>query len=280
MNKFFEINDNFENIIKSTLNTDILSINRISNGWTNFVFLVTTCNGEEFYFRFPRNDFFSDALVLEVKYTNFVKNKISFKTTNLNLHYNQNRPFSMHKLIKGNNLYDVLDLIPNNKKKKLCDDICKFIKELQPINFSKLNNIPRLSDFLHNLALISQIDGKYDFAKHDELVKKENSLPLVLNHGDLNPGNILINSNFEVEAILDFAFCSMSSNDNDLARIIGRMPNEYKSLLINSYEKYFDTKLDILSLDKLILMWNYIDNNYINYMKFNCPDVNLEKILN
>ena len=280
MNKFFDITDNFEDIIKEILGTNLVSVTRISNGWTNFVFLATDFNNNSFYFRFPRNDFFSDALVCEVEYTNFVKNKISFKTTNLQLKYHRNRPFSVHKLIVGKNLYDVLDSIPNDKKQNLCDDICKFIKELQNIDYTELKQIPRLSLFLHNLAIISQINENYDFSKHNELIKKENNYSLVLNHGDLNPGNILINSNFEIEAVLDFAFCSISSYDNDLARIIGRMPNEYKDLLINSFEKIFDTKLNIDSLNNLISMWNYIDNNYINYMKVNCPDVNLDNILN
>lgn len=274
MNKYFNVNDDFEKIIKHKLNKNFTTIERISNGWTNFVFKATTNENESFFFRFPRNDFFSDALVKEVNYTNFVKDKISFKTTDLELKYDNGRPFSVHKQINGKNLYDVLDVLTLDKKKKLCDDICKFIFELQSINYLECQYISKLSTFLIDLAHISKIDNKiYDFTVHNELILKENTEKLVLNHGDLNPGNILINSNLEIEAILDFAFCSVSSNIDDLSRIIGRLPDEFKPLLIESFEKIFNDKVDNISLNKHIKMWNYVDQNYIDYMKVTCPDV-------
>ena len=67
MEKFFTINDDFENIIKQTIAKQITDIKKIVNGWTNFVFQVEDIDNDTYFFRFPRNDIFSDALVKERK---------------------------------------------------------------------------------------------------------------------------------------------------------------------------------------------------------------------
>lgn len=276
MKKFFETTDNFEQIIKNNFN-DVIKIEKVLNGWTNFVFIIELKSKDKYFFRFPRNDFFSDAIVSEVKFNNFVKGKISFKTTDLKLMYDNNRPYSVHKIIKGKNLYEVLDFMPQDKKVSLCNSICLFIKELQAIDYTECKDIQLLSEFLYNLAIISRHNNVYDFSVHNVLIEKEKNEFLVLNHGDLNPGNILINDNYEIEAILDFAFCTKSCDLEDLSRIIGRMPKEYKNMLINSYENIFNKKVNIQELESLIKMWNYVDKNYIDYMKVFCPDVALPK---
>lgn len=272
MDNFFLVTDDFDTIIKRCFSDEVKKIDRVLNGWTNFVFKVTLISNEEYYFRFPRNKFFSKALLSEVKYTNYIKDKITYKTADLELKYDNSRPFTMHKVISGKNLYQVLDILPKEKIKPLCDDICKFIMELQMIDIKLVEELRSLSDFLKELADISHTDYDYDFSMHDTLIKEE-SYKAVLNHGDLNPGNIIVDENFKVKAILDFAFCTKSSQTEDLSRIIGRLPDEYYEIMVNSYENIFKIKIDKNTLDNLIKMWRYVDNNYVNYMKKNCPDV-------
>ena len=237
MEKFFTVKDNFKDIIKDNLNCDHFKIEKISNGWTNFVYSATKDDGTKYFFRFPRNNFFSDALVKEVRYTSFVKDKISFGTANLFLGYSNGRPYSFHRCIEGKNLYDVLDNIPENKIDKLCDDICKLIFEIQSIDMSPCEDLILLSDFLNNLADISAEKGCYDYSVHNELIREEKTENLVLNHGDLNPGNIILDKDFNMVAVLDFAFITKSSKFDDISRIIGRLPERFKQKLIVSFEK-------------------------------------------
>ena len=58
--KYFTVNDDFKTIIEKEVG-EVKSIHQISTGWTNFVYDVKTSNNE-YIFRFPRNDFFSDVL--------------------------------------------------------------------------------------------------------------------------------------------------------------------------------------------------------------------------
>ena len=204
MNSFFTLNDNFEMIINKNLNK-VLNIEQIKTGWTNFVFTAKKNDGNVFFFRFPRNDFFARKIVKEVKFNNFIKDKISIKTTNLQLFYDNNRPYSVHKQINGKNLYEVYDKMTEKQKQQLADDISLFLLELQSINCKNIDFIETLSSFLYELAEISKIEGcEYNFNNHCELINKEKFEPMVLNHGDLNPGNILMNNDYKIEAIIDF----------------------------------------------------------------------------
>mgnify|MGYP003295185771 CR=1 FL=1 len=65
---------------------------------------------------------------------------------------------------------------------------------------------------------------------------------LTLSHADLNPGNILLDENHNVCGILDFAFVSYTSDLNDMARLIGRLPSDYYDIMLEEYNKRFKLK--------------------------------------
>ena len=263
---YFEITDNFEKII-STKVKNIYEINQIKNGWTNFVFEVRT-NKKIYIFRFPRNSFFSDALIKECEFSKFIYNKTSFITNKLKLCYFEGKPFSIHTKIDGEMLSSVYKNFNKQEKTQLAQDISKFISEIQNIKCNL--KLDTTSNFLDKLSFVSDLD--YDLNKHKFLKKLEQNNNLTLCHGDLNPGNIIVKNN-KMIGVLDFAFVSFSSNLLDLSRIVGRMPSDFKSIIFHEVNVNF--KEDDIA--KLIQMWDYVEKKYVEYIKLNHKDIILPK---
>lgn len=269
---FYTVNDNFKSIIEAKVGK-IESIHQISTGWTNFVYDVKTQNNDEYIFRFPRNDFFSSVLVKEVAFSKFIKEKIKTPTSNIELGYNNGRPFTMHKKIAGKSLTSVYATLSKVDKIKIADQVSDFIYELQQVSLDGIPiELPTTSQFLADL---SHVDNEYyDFTKHDNLVKLESN-DLVLNHADLNPGNILVDENNNVCAIIDFAFVSKSSNLNDVSRLIGRLPQDFHEIMLNSYNKRFNKNICMDEVKSIISVWDYVEEHYINYMRVNQPEIDI-----
>lgn len=273
MQKYFTVNDNFEKIIRENL-FDVEKIVPILNGWTNFVFEVETTSKTTYIFRFPRNDFFSLALDKEIEFSKFINDKISYKTVQLEKFYNKNRLFSRHKKLDGIMLSKVYEKMSLKSKQNLAKDLALFMKELQSIDYSNLN-LEKCSKFLDDLSEVTKTE--YDLSKHDYLKKLESEL--VLCHGDLNPGNILMDNKFNVVAILDFAFVSVSSPINDLSRIIGRLPGDFEEIMLNQFNKTFNTNITSFEINNLIKMWDYVEEKYIDYIKIYHKDIVLPTLV-
>ena len=106
---FFTEREDLESIIKEELkDKNIINIDKISTGWTNIVLNVKTDNGEEYIFRFPRNDFFASKIEKDVLANNFLKDKLNLKTVDMKLSCNKNRPFSVHKKSGYNHIWHEL----------------------------------------------------------------------------------------------------------------------------------------------------------------------------
>lgn len=268
---YFSLDEDFEKIIKNALpNKNITSINPISTGWTNIVFEVCADN-EKYFFRFPRDDFWIRTIVKDFEFAKFINNKTDFKTVELELLYDNNRPFSMHKKIEGTVLADKINDLSNEEVKTISEDIAKFMFQLHNIEFDsseifETDNIGlKLTDFLDELLNV-HVDSKDKvFWKHDEFGKKDHNC---LVHGDLNSSNILLDENNHISAVIDFGFGGFGNKYFDIARILSRKyPDGFKDEIIKSYEKFSNTKLDYPVLDNEIDIWTNIDNAYINYMR-------------
>lgn len=267
MQKYFTIDCDFEKIIKSKFK-NVSHITQIKSGWTNFVFDVKS-NNNSYIFRFPRNEFFSDALIKEIDFSNFIKDKISFKTNKLQLCESENRAYSLHKKINGRALSEVMNDMSANEIERFSKQICNFILQLQKIDVST-QNLGTCSSFLDNLSRVSE--SEYDLSKHDILRELE-SQKLVLNHGDLNPGNIIVDEDYNIVAILDYAFVSMSCEINDLIRLVGRLPKKFHNILISQFENMSKIKIDKSHEEKLTSMWNYVEEKYVEYIKKHHKDI-------
>lgn len=268
---FFTTKDDFKAIIEKNVGT-IESMKQISTGWTNFVYDVKTFD-KSYIFRFPRNTFFAGVLKKEVAFSKFVKDKIKTQISHIELGDDKGRPFTMHQKIKGRSLTEAYSELSEGDKERIAKQVAEFIFELQNVSLSGFSlKLPTTSQFLEEL---SHVDNEYyDFSKHDNLVSLE-SEERVLNHADLNPGNILVDENNNVCAVLDFAFVSESSKINDVSRLIGRLPEDFHETMLRAYNEKFNAKVTMEEIKKLIFVWNYVEEHYINYMRVNQPEIDI-----
>ncbi|MBR3324486.1 MAG: aminoglycoside phosphotransferase family protein [Clostridia bacterium] len=275
MQNYFLINEDFNKIIKSTLRTKTSSnvINKlspISTGWTNIVYKVETDNGN-YYFRFPRDIFWEKTIVKDFQFAQYIKGKTSFTTVDLQLDYDNNRPFSFHKEIPGTPLAEKMNNLTTTEILKISKQIAQFMFELHNINFENdniftIDNIGlNLNDFITELLdeHVSNVDKV--FWKSNNFTMSPNDYCLV--HGDLNSSNIILDDNNNISAIIDFGFGGYGNKYFDISRIIGRCPDSFKNNIVKSYEDLQNSKININKLDKNINIWSNIDQSYINYMR-------------
>lgn len=271
MNKnFFELNEDYEKIISNTLkDKKINSFNQISTGWTNIVYEVSTNEGN-YFFRFPRDEFWSRTIVKDCAMAKYIYGKTDFNTVNPSLYYNNSRPYSVHNKIEGTVLADKMNSLSQNEVDNISSDIAKFMYQLHNINL-KENKIEqqtgsnlKLVDFLDELLTLHVSKEDMSFWDVEKFSKKENNC---LVHGDLNSSNILLDENNNVSAFIDFGFAGYGNKYFDISRIIGRCPENFKNSIVQNYENYSNKKLDKTILDSEIDIWSKIDNSYINYMR-------------
>lgn len=267
---YFKVDEDFETIIKKCLkNAKIKNMKLITTGWTNIVYEVET-DSENYFFRFPRDEFWSRTIVKDCEFSQYIYKKTDFDTSKLELQYDNGRPFSMHKKIQGTPLADKLEFLSNEELKNVSDDIAKFMYELHSLKFQKddifsINNIGlNLREFLDELLIkhVSKEDRK--FWRFSDTISNTQCLV----HGDLNLSNILLDENNKVTAIIDFGFSGFGNEYDDISRILSRKcPKAFKEFIMKSYEKYSQTKVDENLLDNKITEWANIDQGYINYMR-------------
>ncbi len=268
-NTYFNLNDNFEEIIKDALkDKQIHNLKQIPTGWTNIVYEVETDEGN-FFFRFPRDEFWSRTIVKDYEFSKYIHQKTDFNTVKLELFYDNGRPFSVHKKIPGTPLAENMNSLSSSEIKDVSNDISKFMFQLHCLNYNKNNiftidNIGlELPEFLDELLNVHVAKSDMKFWNPSSLSSNEDCLV----HGDLNSSNILLDENNHVTAIIDFGFGGFGNKYNDIGRIIGRCPSSFKDEIIKSYEAYSNEKLDNKFLDSNIDIWTNIDNSYINYMR-------------
>ena len=273
--KVFKLEENYGGIIENTLQNKF-KINKvydkkfISTGWTNIVYEVEADNGN-YFFRFPRDDFWKRTIVKDCQFADYINNKTSFKTVELNLCEDNNREFSVHRKIEGVPLADKMDNMSAEDVSKVSKQIAKFMYELHNIKFDikdifKVDNIAvNLNDFIQELLDLHVSVEDKDFWKQNNFKMENKEYCLV--HGDLNSSNILLDDDNNITAIIDFGFAGLGNKYFDIARIIGRCPEKFKDEIVNSYQKLENSQLDMDYLNKNIYIWKKIDSGYINYME-------------
>ena len=270
MSNFFTTADPLDEIIAKALPGErIIATRHIITGWTNIVIEVTTDKGS-YFFRFPRNPFWSKMIVKDAAVCNFVDGKTSYYTPQMKLCYDDNdRPFSVHQKIEGYTLGDRIYHLSHTALTGVAYDVAKFIKELSNID---LRSAPRevkypLSKFLHELDYKhygKHIDADHNYIKETEQKK--------LVHGDLNLGNILLDDNDKVIGIIDFCFAGTGNPNMDVARMVSRpAPKEFEQTFLT----LFDNPAEI---ERMKIAWHHIDNGYAEHIRNNFPEINLNQL--
>ena len=270
MNKFFTTEDPLDEIIAETFpDKQILKTQYILTGWTNIVIEVTTDKGA-YFFRFPRNPFWSRMIIKDAAVCNFVDGKTSYYTPQMKLHYDASgRPFSVHEKIEGYTLGDRVYHLSHTALLGVAYDAAKFIKELSGID---LRNAPDkvkypLSKFLHELDY-EHYDKHID--KDHAYIKETETNNLV--HGDLNLGNILLDKNDKMIGVIDFCFAGTGNPNMDVARMVSRpAPKEFEEAFLT----YFDDTDEILRMREA---WKHIDNGYAEHIRTHFPEINLNQL--
>ena len=239
-------------------------------GWTNIVIEVTTDDGA-YFFRFPRNPFWSKMIVKDAKVCNFVDGKTSFYTPQMTLYYDEKkRPYSVHRKINGYTLGDRIYHLSHTALTGVAYDVAKFIKELSGVD---LSNAPEevkypLSEFLHELDY-EHYDKHID--EDHEYIKETDGKSLV--HGDLNLGNILLDENDHVIGVIDFCFAGTGNPNMDVARIVSRpAPKEFEEAFLSQFSE------DSEEIERMKIAWNHIDNGYAEHIRTHFPEINLNQL--
>ena len=267
---YFKIDEDFEQIVRNSLKgKEIKQMNLITTGWTNIVYEVETNEGN-YFFRFPRDEFWSRTIVKDSEFAQYIYQKTNFNTCKLELQRDAGRPFSIHKKIEGTPLADKIEQLSEEEISKVSEDIAKFMAELHGLNFQQekifsINNIGlNLSEFLNELLTKHVSKEDRAFWKFSDTINKQECLV----HGDLNLSNVLLDEKNRVAAVIDFGFAGYGNIYDDVARILSRnCPKNFKQEIIKNYEKYAQIKLDEKELDRKITEWINIDQGYINYMR-------------
>ncbi|MBQ2659651.1 aminoglycoside phosphotransferase family protein [Candidatus Saccharibacteria bacterium] len=270
MADFFTTKDPLDQIIQKTFpEKKILDTKHILTGWTNIVIEVKTNQGS-YFFRFPRNPFWSKMIVKDAAVCNFVDGKTSFYTPQMQLHYDEkHRPFSVHQKIEGYTLGDRIYHLSHTALTGAAYDVAKFIKELSGID---LRNAPDkvkypLSKFLHELDY-EHYDHHID-ADH-AYIKKTEEKKLV--HGDLNLGNILLDKDDKVIGVIDFCFAGLGNPQMDTARMLSRpVPKEFEDSFLAEFT-------DTSKVPRMKAAWQHIDAGYANHIRTHFPEITLPEL--
>ena len=273
----FSPNEDFKAIISRALSCAVKSIKPIATGWTNIVIEATTPDGEEYFFRFPRSEFWSKILLKDVRFARFVKGKTSFETPDIVLCYDEGRPFSRHKKIRGWCFAERLGHLSREAIATAAAGMAKFVREIGMLDIKELTEkepefaLMTCAEFASNLADLHFEDKTYRerFPIFQPASKQEEKLC----HGDFGVRNVLVDDRGNVVGVIDFAFATTGDNKYvDLARVIGQSPPELEPVLVEAFEKEMG-KLDRDRLYKSVDTWRYIDSQYINFMRKHQPEI-------
>lgn len=270
---FFTSDDDFEAIIRSTIRESksiIDNLTPIPTGWTNFVYSANI-NHEQFFFRFPRDDFWSRTIIKDCEFAHYISGRTTFTTPKLTLNYDANgRPFSAHKGLPGQTLADQIGTLPNSTLREIGAEIAEFMFQLHTLTFDQnaifsTNNIgTSCVDFLDELLRLHIEPANRQFWNYDQLSKTANNC---LVHGDLNLSNVLLDEDNHVTAIIDFGFSGFGNCYHDVARILSRTcPNSFKDGVIERYNTLAAKPLNLQTISATTRLWQQIDQAYIDYM--------------
>ena len=214
-------------------------------------------------------------MVKDCQFCHFLKGKVNTPIPEMNLKMHKNRPFSVHKKIRGNSLTSQLDKLSPSEQSSIIEDLSQFLIELHSLSATTMPADIResLSDFLAGLSSVHK--GNYDLSKHASLrLMEEQALAPSIIHGDFNPGNVLVEEG-HVSGIIDFSFASVSDRHADLGRFMGRTNPSLGGALVESYQAKTHTLCDLKKIQDVVNVFKYVEYKYVEYMQSNHPEIKI-----
>jgi len=260
-------------IIKKNIGADdsLIQAQTIQTGWTNITMDVET-QQSAYIFRFPRNFFFAQMMIKDCHFCQFIRGKVSVQTPDMQLRFDNNRPFSMHQKIKGVSLTSRMNDLSAAEEKIVAADIVRFLSELHaiPVETMPADIAESLNDFLTGLASVHK--GDYDLKYHNALIHMEQvaDKPVII-HGDFNPGNILLDENAHVSGVIDFAFASISDRHADIGRFVGRATPRLGRAVLEAYQT--QSPCDNIKVQDIVELFKYVEYKYVQYMQSEHPEI-------
>lgn len=269
---FFTEAEDFYAILADKFQSLDRNIRKISTGWTNIVLDVQS-GSENYIVKLPRDDFWAKYITKDADASNFVRNNMDIRTGEMKILYSQNRPFSIHRRIEGTALTERLKDLSSEKISKVSKKLAEIFYSFHSFNIS---NLPeklrtRYYDFVSNLPKLDE--KKYDFSYFNGLLNDEKSEEQVFIHGDLNIGNVILNSDDDVEAIIDYSFCGLGDKYTDLSILACRIDDDFFDRVVSEYQKISGKNLDMKKMEDRKHLRQYIEKEYMAFMKANHPEI-------
>ena len=251
----------------------VLTAQVIQTGWTNITMDV---HGEQhdYIFRFPRNRFFADMIAKDCRFCAFINGKTRIQTPQMALLFDKGRPFSHHIKIKGTALTKRMYDLSDAGRAQIAEELAGFLTDLHKINPDQMPTDIResLNDFLTGLATVH--NGDYNISMHNELIHMEKHPDRqCIVHGDLNPGNVLVDEADHVCGIIDFAFASVSDCYADLGRFVGRAEPKLGQALVQAYQKQNQHNCLTDRIQQIVDLFQYVEFKYVQYMQSSHPEI-------
>jgi len=268
---FFVPDDDLSGIIHSNLE-GVEEIKHILTGWTNIVMEVRAGSGS-YFFRFPRNPFWAKMIRKDASFCRFVSGKTSFYTPQMKLKTDiEGRPFSIHKKIEGYSLTDRIYNLSHTAMAAVAHDCAKFVYELSMVSADKAPKRAQypLKKFLYELDSRHYVEHLTQDHKYLEDSDTEHFV-----HGDLNIGNILVDENDNMTAVIDFCFAGKGNPNMDISRILSRpVPEVFEQEFVAEYDRLVGGA-DIGQIQEMRRIWGRIDAGYIGHIKRAHPEITL-----
>lgn len=271
---YFTTNDNFNLILSNVFNDKDFSFNIIPTGWTNIVLDVNYKN-ENYICKFPRNSFWAQQIQKDCNISNFVREKMNIHSPNMKIYKIDNKCFSIHKKISGKSLAEKFKYLSHQEKEKIAQQLANIFYKMHSYNVKNIDEKYKYN-YVSFLKQMIKIANNYDMKLFESLFNDNNNKNnLVFAHNDINVGNIIIDDDNNIVAIIDYAFAGLADIYTDLSVISCRTDDVFYNKLINEYSNLSNITINKDKLNNRIKLRQHLEDVYIEYIKNNCFDIKI-----
>lgn len=244
-------------------NKDILFV---GGCWSSIAFIV-----DDLVIRFPKKDI--TDYEAEAKILPYIRDKLSFAVPDVKISNNKEFPYAHHKALIGKK-WDLNEIqsISNESFDNLTKDCALFFYDLHQISTEKVKAIiPNLkSHYKRDLltedelwVILNQYISKQQFnslySKYQRAVLYVSD-DLIFSHGDFSGSNSLIDDDYKLVGIFDWASCGIEEREYEFFRFWND-DNMFLDKVISYYEYFSKIKInkkrikDIFLLDNINILY-------------------------